>query len=157
MAMTPLYRLARGRYARLAAQAALVAACAGLAAACGSTPAPSPPAHGGTHAASAGHSAGTTAESKVVLNITLRGEDGFQHWTLRCDPPSGADTAAMCDKILKSAVFNPPHGHYMCPMILANARVFTITGVLYGKRVYQTVVDGGCDLGRYSLMRQIFN
>jgi hypothetical protein len=151
MAMTPLYRSARGRYTRLAAQAALVVACGSLAAACGSSPAPSAQS-GGSHPAS------TTADSKVVLDITLRGANGpTQHWTVHCDPPSGADNAATCEKILSSTILNPPKVHYMCPMIIADARVYTIIGNLYGKHVSETVVDGGCDLSRYSTLRQIFN
>jgi hypothetical protein len=135
----------------------LIAACCGLAAACGSAPAPSP---SSSHPAGANPSASTVTASKVVLDITLAGPDGpTQHWTLRCDPASGvgSDTTAACDRILSSTVFNPPRGHYMCPMIMANARVFTITGLLYGKRVSETVVDGGCDISRYGTLRQIFN
>jgi hypothetical protein len=45
----------------------------------------------------------------------------------------------------------------MCPMILASAKRATFTGTWFGAKVDRTIVDGGCDLARWSKLGQVMN
>jgi Subtilisin inhibitor-like len=160
----------------LLTRGAMTAACAVLAAACGSTAAPG---SSGTPCAPTGMSPGcaasgasgssatssrpasTTSAAKASLDITLSGGSlAAKQWTLRCDPPGGTqpDPAAICSQLLKvKNIFRPQLVKVMCPMILANARSFVISGTWYGHKVHETIVDGGCDLGRWSVLHRAFN
>jgi hypothetical protein len=130
----------------------VTALCAVLATACGS--------------AAAGHSAasGTKAApaAKISLHVTVKSPGSkVQRWTLRCDPPGGThpNPAAACRVLIaaKRSVFLPLKNSVMCPMILANAKRATITGIWFGKRIHTTLYDGGCWIGRWSKIGAIFN
>jgi hypothetical protein len=142
-----------------AASGLLIAACGLLAAACGSAAAPATN-MGGMHGGTGG-SASTTSAAKVALDVTLSGANSpAQHWTLRCDPAGGThpDPAAACNILLTHRnLFQRPALKIMCPMIMANARTYTVTGVFFGHRVHEIIVDGGCDLARWSTLNHIFN
>jgi hypothetical protein len=45
----------------------------------------------------------------------------------------------------------------MCPMIMADARSYIVYGTFLGQKVHQSIVDGGCQLSRWSQLNQIFN
>jgi Subtilisin inhibitor-like len=132
---------------------AAVAATAAIAA-CGSTAAP---------ASSGGSGAGSShVAAKVSLNITVENGPGKtpKHWTLRCDPAGGThpDPAAACRALLAlSKPFAPPPAGTMCPMILASARRAVFTGTFFGTKVSRTIVDGGCDLARWTKLGQVMN
>jgi hypothetical protein len=158
MAMTPqLGRAPSGsRYRMVLSRSAVVGACALLAAACGSTAAPTAGSSSGTG------STGTVSSSKVSLEVIFSPAGGrpARHWTLRCAPPGGnsPDPAAACAKLVRwGNLFSPPKGHVMCPMIMASAQRVTVDGTYYGKKIHETVVDGGCDLSRWYKLKQIFN
>jgi hypothetical protein len=144
-----------------AASATLAAGFGLLAAACGSTA--SPPAAGGSTASPpAGGQAATNPASKATLEVVESVPGGQpRHWTLRCDPAGGSmpDAAAACQLIATDAtILHPMRATgIMCPMILANARTFTITGTWHGTMVRQIIHDGGCDLRRWNRLVQIFN
>jgi len=130
------------------------AACAALAAACGSTAAPS--------SGSGTSSAGTAAASKVSLTVEFTASPSApaSHYTLRCEPAGGtvADPAQACSRLLAgSSLFAPRPAHVMCPMILADAGRAIVKGTYLGKKVHETIVDGGCDLSRWAKLRQVFN
>ena len=143
------------RYRMLMTCGALIAAC-GIAAGCGSVAAPSNAsgAHGGS-------SAGTTSAAKVSLSITLTGGDAIpKHWTLRCDPTGGTDpnAATACSRLLRlKAIFRPQPAKVMCPMIIAEARTYYISGTFLGAPVHESIIDGGCDLARWSDFSQVFS
>ena len=43
-------------------------------------------------------------------------------------------------------------------MIMADARSrASVNGTYLGQKVHETIVDGGCDLARWSKLEQIFN
>jgi Subtilisin inhibitor-like len=168
-------QLPRQRYRMIVTRGVAVAACALLAAACGSAAAPgsaSGPGTSGTSAsgsstASAGTSgsgsgsAGTTSAAKVSLDVTFAASPttAGRHFTLRCDPAGGTapDAATACSKLLSGKnLFGPKPAHVMCPMIMSTAGRATVTGTYLGKKVHETIVDGGCDLGRYQQLKQIF-
>jgi len=69
------------------------------------------------------------------------------------------DAAAACRLLATDATILHPMRvtHIRCPMIMANARTFTITGTWSGSKLHEVVTDGGCDLRRWSKMAQIFN
>jgi hypothetical protein len=176
MAMTPQFRAMQARYRMLATRCAVIAACGLLAAACGSAAAPSSGTSGapGTGSASSGSPAKpsspaksggpvhTTSAAQVSLDVTLAGANlPARHWIVRCDPPGGThqDPAALCAKLIANKdVLSKLHPvHIMCPMIMADARAFLITGTFFGHKVHETVVDGGCDLSRWATLNQIFN
>ena len=168
MAMRPQLRPAAGRYRMVLAAGMLGAACGLLAAGCGSTAAPGSVANGasassspagGTHSASS-PSSRSAAKASLEVSLTRGAGGATEHWTLRCDPPGGTtpDPAATCSRLLADkAIFQPHRGHYMCPMIMAGARVYIVTGTWYGQKVHETVVDGACDLARWSQLNKIFN
>ena len=45
----------------------------------------------------------------------------------------------------------------MCPMIMADARTYLVTGTFLGKKVHESIVDGGCQLTRWSELNHVFN
>jgi hypothetical protein len=114
-------------------------------AACGSTAAP------------AGSGSGGSSPGVTVLN----GPDTtIKHWTLRCDPAGGTHphAAAACSALLAlKDPFARPRAGQMCPMILASAKRATFTGTWFGAKVDRTIVDGGCDLARWSKLGQVMN
>ena len=136
-------------------RAVAAAACALLAAACGSTAGPS--------TASGSHSgtAGTASAARVSLDVTFAASRSTagKHYTLTCDPAGGTtpDAATACGKLLKTTgLFAPKSAHVMCPMILASAGRATVSGTYLGKKVHETIIDGGCDIGRWQQLKQIF-
>ncbi len=138
-------------------RSAVIGACAFLAAACGSSAAPAPSA-----GSSGSGPAATVSASKVSLDVTFSPTDGrpARHWTLRCEPAGGnyPDPPGACVKLMKwGNIFSRPVGHVMCPMIMASAQRVTVTGTYFGKKINETIVDGGCDLSRYYKLRQVFN
>jgi len=158
------------RYRMLLSACALAAGCAMLAAACGSTAAPGTSAPGSS--AAAGSSAGTSAAAssgagapsaaKVSLDVTFTASPttAARPYTLRCEPSGGTvpDAAAACAKLLKmTSLFAPRPTHVMCPMIMANAGRAIVTGTYYGKKVHETIVDGGCDLAKWASLHEVFN
>jgi hypothetical protein len=140
---------------------ALLASCGILAAACGSTAATN-----GTHSSAAkgngAGSAGTTSAAKVSLDVELSAGPGVsaRHWTLRCEPAGGtlANAAVACDKLLAHPeIFSPQPVHIMCPMIMADARSYLVNGIFLGKHVHESIIDGGCSLGRWTELNQVFS
>jgi hypothetical protein len=158
MSMTPELNQGTARYRKLATRGTLLAACGILAAACGSAAAPaSTPNSGG-----GSPSGTTTAAAKVSLTVAVTGGQNSkaEHWTLRCEPAGGTypDPAAACAKLLQlKTIFSPPPAHIMCPMIMADARTYLVTGTFLGKRVHESIVDGGCQLTRWSELNHVFN
>ncbi len=169
---------------RLAVLSCAAAAFGLVATACGSVASSSggqvsaggPPATPGTSAsvgtsaspavsASPGTSAGSGtsgAAALVSLTATLypanNGAPPAQ-FTLRCDPTGGtvADPAAACAQLLADpGVLAPPSGHLVCPMILASGSRVVVYGTYLGKQVNETIRDGGCDLSRWVVLRQVF-
>jgi Subtilisin inhibitor-like len=142
---------------RILSGGALVAACGLAAAACGSAAAPS----GGSQG-SGGSSASTTSAAKVSLTIVQSGgsDSTSKRWTLSCEPAGGnvPDPATACSRLLQHrTIFSPSPRHVMCPMIMADARSYIVYGTFLGQKVHQTIVDGGCDLTRWSQLNQVFN
>jgi Subtilisin inhibitor-like len=134
---------------------ALAASCALLVTACGTTPAP-------TTGTASSHSASTASSAKISLQVTYSGSATTPagHYTLRCEPAGGTvpDASAACAKLLKAtSLFAGNPAHVMCPMVLANAGHAEITGTYLGRPVHETVVDGGCTLGKWATLREIFN
>jgi hypothetical protein len=131
---------------------ALVGSCALAVAACGSVAAP------GT--GSSGTGSGPAPKATLHVVESKHGTPTLR-WSLQCDPPGGTapDPAAACRVLLADhGILHPVRRPgVMCPMILVNARTFTITGDWYGAQVHVHVVDGGCDLGRWAKLTQVFN
>ena len=174
------------RYRMVLSRCAAAAACALLAAACGSTIAPSAssggPSSAGTGSTGTGStgtgstgtgstgtsstgtgSAGTTSAAKISLDVSFAGSASTpaRHYTLRCEPAGGTvrDAAVACATLLKGAsLFGPPaRQHVMCPMMLASAGRATVTGTYLGKPEHESIADGGCDLARWTKLKQVFN
>jgi hypothetical protein len=132
------------------------ALCMVAAAACGSAAAP---------VAGGANSGGTAAHAspKISLDVTVNTGPGTRarHWTLTCDPAGGTrpDPAAACRVLLaaKGNPFSTPPKHIMCPMIQIGTKKATVTGTWFGKNVNLTLADGGCTLGRWTQIGQIFN
>jgi hypothetical protein len=81
------------------------------------------------------------------------------HYTLRCEPAGGTapDPAVACARLLTGpSIFAPRPAHLMCPMILQSAARATVTGTYLGKMVHVTIVNGGCDLARWSKLKAVF-
>jgi Subtilisin inhibitor-like len=162
MAMTSFLRTAgtKPRYRIFLTRGALIAACGIAAAGCGSVAAPGSPSGTASHGST---SAGTTSAAKVSLTFTVTGGGTTttpKHWTLRCDPTGGTapNAATACSRLLKmKTIFFPKPVRVMCPMIIANARTYIVYGTFLGRPVHESVVDGGCDLARWSNLNQIFN
>jgi hypothetical protein len=155
MAMTPQLRPQQPRFRRVIA-CGLLSACGVLAAACGSTAAP-----GSAARPSGSHSpAGTTAAAKASLTIVTTAAGKAHRWTLRCDPPGGSkpDAAVACAQLVAhKTILAPTAVKVMCPMIMADAPSFIVYGTWFGKPVHESIVDGGCDISRWSQMHEIFN
>jgi hypothetical protein len=155
---------ARGR--RILTRGVLIAGCGILAAACGSTVAPASSGSSGSSSSSSPSSstsaAGTTSAAKVSLNIVLTaGKDvTAKRWTLRCDPAGGnyPNPPAACAKLSRlQTVLFPAPVHIMCPMIMADASSYLVYGTILGKKVHETIPDGGCSLSRWNELKGIFN
>ena len=164
MAMTAHDRRTRVRSGRLLSRSAAAGACALLVAACGSAAAPGSGASRSSSGSPAAGSSGpaTTATAKISLDVSFSGSPTTPaaHYTLRCDPAGGTvtDPAAACARLMKgTSLFAPLPAHVACPMIMANAGRATVTGSYLGHPVHETVVDGGCDLGRWAKLRQVFS
>jgi hypothetical protein len=156
MAMTPQLRPARSRFQKVLA-CGLLSACGVLAAACGSTAAPgsAQPSSGATHSP-----ASTTAAAKASLTIVTSAPGSAHRWTLRCDPAGGTkpDAAAVCSQLIAhKTILQPTNVRVFCPMIMSNAASYIVYGTWFGKPVHESIVDGGCDLARWSQLHQIFN
>ncbi len=155
MAMKPQLRPAQPRFQKVLA-CGLLSACGVLAAACGSTAAPgSASPSGSTHSP-----ATTTAAAKASLTIVTTAPGRVHRWTLRCDPAGGTepDPAAACSQLIAhKTILQPSNVRVMCPMIMANAASYLVYGTWFGRPVHESIVDGGCDLSRWSQLHQIFN
>jgi Subtilisin inhibitor-like len=148
------------------ARGVLIAGCAMLAAACGSTVAPASGGQSGSSSSgspsSSTSAAGTTSAAKVSLTIELTaGKDvTAKRWTLRCEPAGGnyPDPPAACAKLSRlQTILNPAPVHIMCPMIMADASSYIVYGTILGKKVHETIPDGGCSLSRWNELKGIFN
>jgi hypothetical protein len=86
---------------------------------------------------------------------------GAEAFTLSCEPPSGTvpDPAAACAQLLANpGLFFPAPGPVMmCPMIMASSARAFIDGTYLGRRVDESIDDGGCDLQRWAELMQIFS
>jgi hypothetical protein len=163
------------RLRALVARGVPFAACGILAAACGSTvapasnsagapagpagtqspaPAPSPTATSGSGTSTPGT---TAPPSEADISITVTGANG--HWTLRCEPPSGnvPDPQTACERLLaQPALFSPPARHMMCPQLMRDAPGYVVSGTFLGQHVSRAILDGGCDLAKWSVLHEIF-
>jgi hypothetical protein len=167
MSMTPELNQAPARHRKLVARGTAIAACGILAAACGSAAAPGGTAHSGASAPASSTSGSTTSGSttsaaKVSLTIAVTGgvTTKADHWTLRCEPAGGTfpNPTLACAKLLKDkTLFFPAPVHIMCPMIMADAKSYLVNGTFLGKKVHESIVDGGCELGRWNEMSHVFN
>jgi hypothetical protein len=80
------------------------------------------------------------------------------HYTLRCEPASGTvpDPVVACARLLTGAnIFAPRPARIACPMILASSGRAAVTGTYLGQQVHVTIVDGGCDLSRWSKLKSV--
>jgi hypothetical protein len=140
----------------IAARCIFAVAGTAVIAACGSVAAP---ASGG---ASASGGTSSPAAAKVSLNlVVLNGPSTTpKRWTLRCDPAGGthphAATACRALLALKDP-FALPKAHHMCPMIVASDKRVVFTGTYFGAKVHRTIIDGGCDLARWSELGQVLH
>lgn len=94
------------------------------------------------------------------MTFAASAQNPAAHYTLRCDPAGGTapDPAAACARLLTGpSIFAPRSKIMMCPMILASAGRATVTGTYLGRDVHLTIVDGGCDLSRWSKLKSVFN
>jgi len=180
--MTSLRRQSQSRLRAIIACGAVVATCGTLAAACGSTVAPAsnnaqaPPSQAGTQSpgpspsptatgasgagggtSSAPSSTGTSSAGHADINLSVTG--GGQHWTLRCEPPSGnvPDPQTACERLLgQPALFSVSARHVMCPQIEGGGPGYIVSGTFLGQHISRAIMDGGCDLGKWSLLHNIF-
>lgn len=179
--MTSLRRRSPSRLRAIIARGAAIAACGTLAAACGSAVAPAsntaqaPTGQAGTQSASpspttatggtgagsgtgsATSSTGTSSAGHANINISVT--RAGQHWTLRCDPPSGnvPDPQAACERLLgQPALFSVSTRHVMCPQIQGDGPGYIVSGTFLGQRISKVIMDGGCDLGKWTLLHNIF-
>jgi hypothetical protein len=148
------------RHRKIAVRCAALLAAGLLAAACGTARAPSAGSGGSATAGTAG-TAGTAAAARISLDVDFSGSPTTPpaHYSLRCEPAGGslANPAAACAKLLKdSAIFGPLPAHMLCPMVMASAGRATVTGIYLGRRVHESIIDGGCDLARWAKLRQVF-
>jgi hypothetical protein len=100
---------------------------------------------------------------RVSLDVTIypAGNGMPYALTLRCDPDGGTvpDPATACAELLADpSLLEPqPVGHVIaCPMVLASSARAVVDGMYLGRQVAETIVDGGCDLGRWATLLQIF-
>jgi hypothetical protein len=128
-----------------------VAAVAAIAA-CGTTPAPS---------GSSGGSSGAKPATSLTVSIQNGQGQVSKHWTLRCGPGGAAGgshphAAAACRALL--ALKNPfakQKSGQMCPMIVASDKRAVFNGTLNGKKVHATIIDGGCQLAKWSKLSKV--
>lgn len=102
----------------------------------------------------------TPAKVSLMFQVTHGKGPAVQHWTLRCEPAGGTHPAATatCASLLKlKNPFAPQNKHVNCPMILRSDRRIVVTGTWFGQKVHRVVLDGGCDLGLYTKLHQIFH
>ncbi len=45
----------------------------------------------------------------------------------------------------------------MCPMIMESAARATVSGTYLGRKVHESIVDGGCDLSRWAKLKAVFH
>jgi hypothetical protein len=114
----------------------------------------------GTNPASTS-SASTGSAAKVSLDVTFAASasNPAVHYTLYCEPAGGTtpDPVVACARLLTGEnIFAPRSLHVMCPMILAGAGRATVTGTYLGKAVHVTIINGGCDLSRWTKLKMIF-
>jgi Subtilisin inhibitor-like len=162
MSMTPELNQAPARHRKLVARGTALAACGILAAACGSAASPGSTTHGGTSGPASSTSGSTTSAAKVSLTIAVTGgvTTKAEHWTLRCEPAGGTfpNPTLACARLLKDkTLFFPAPVHIMCPMIMADAKSYLVNGTFLGRAVHESIVDGGCELGRWSELNHVFN
>ncbi len=167
MGMTSELHQGIGRGRGILARGVLIAGCGILAAGCGSAAGPTSGGHSGSSSSpgSSGSSspgASTTSAAKVSLDIVLTAGPNVasKRWTLTCEPAGGnyPDPAAACTKLLRfRTVFTPSPAHVMCPMIMADARTYIVLGTFLGRKVHQSIVDGGCTIIRWDELNQVFN
>jgi len=153
----------------LAGRGAALGACGLLAAACGSAmapassggsagspgPAPSP---SGTQGPGSSGSAAPGTPANVNITVGFAGSNA-RHWTLRCDPPSGnvPDPQSACHQLLAhQSIFAPQARHVMCPQIMSDGPAFFVSGTFLGQHVHKEFQPGGCDLTKWSVLRNIF-
>lgn len=103
-----------------------------------------------------------SAAAKVSLDFRVTHGSGpaVQHWTLRCEPPGGTHPApsATCAALLRlKNPFSPPDRHMNCPMIRLSDRRIVVSGTWFGKKVHRVILDGGCDVGLFTRLHQIFH
>lgn len=174
MGMTPLPDVVRtgaqaptSRNARTTRGALAVAAVLGAGAllvACGSVAAPG---SGGAGSSSAGStpaaptSPGLAATARVSIDVTFVATSGSpaRHYTLRCDPAGGTtlDPAVACGKLLTGDdIFAPRPLRVACPMVLMGDGRATITGTYFGRPEHLIIVNGSCDLSRWTELKTIF-
>jgi len=136
----------------------VTALCVMLATACGTVSATG----GGAAGSSSPSAAMAKAKAaKISLDITVTSAGAkAKHWTLQCEPAGGThpDPAAACRVLLagKYPFAAVPKG-VMCPMIVAGTKRALVTGTWLGKKVDMTLFRGGCYLGRWAKIGQIFN
>lgn len=140
------------RFRAIAAHSILGVAAVAAIAACGTTPAPS-------------GSSGGSSGAKPTTSLTVSVQNGHgkvsKHFTLNCGPGGAAGgthphAAAACRGLL--ALKNPFGKHKagtMCPMIVASDKRAVINGTLNGKPVHVTIIDGGCDMGKWSKLSKV--
>ncbi|HXW88566.1 MAG TPA: SSI family serine proteinase inhibitor [Streptosporangiaceae bacterium] len=144
------------------------AACLLLVTACGTAAAPGPGAGAATSppasAASPAHVGAPTPgrPAKIALDVTIYSSVTAppSHYVLRCEPPGGTvpDPAAACARLLAGpSLFGPRPAHVICPMILVAGARALVQGTYLGKRVAETIVDGGCDLQRWAQLRHVLS
>jgi Subtilisin inhibitor-like len=106
-----------------------------------------------------------SATPQVSLDVTIyaatdpAADVAPTHYTLTCEPDGGTvpDPAVACAQLLADTdLFAPQPAGVMCPMIMVDAARFVISGTYLGEQVNETIADGGCDLQRWSELRQIF-
>jgi subtilisin inhibitor-like len=150
--------------ARVVTSAAVCAAAVALTVAgCGSVAAPGTAGTSG-HTGTSGTAGSAAKAPKVSVNLSITHGAGTKavHWTLRCEPAGGTDPdpAAACKTLLgvkDPFAAAPRRVHVMCPMILASAEQVTVTGTWFGQKVHRVIVDGGCDIGLWSEIGQVFH
>jgi len=133
---------------RLAAAGVVIAGLAVTA--CGSVAAPS----------GAASSPAPVPKGSLTITVLNGPNQKISHWTLTCDPAGGTHphAAQACAALaaLKNP-FAPIRAGQECPMILVSSRRVTFVGTWFGAKVDRTIIDGGCDLGKWSRLGQVVN
>jgi subtilisin inhibitor-like len=143
-----------------------VTAPSGTGAASGSgsaTPGSGSPGTGTPGTGTGAGTATTVSSAKVSITVVLSGDADqgvAQRWTLACNPTGGTypHAATACARLLKlKDIFSPQPAHVMCPMIMANARGYLVSGTFFGRPVHETIMDGGCSLTRWTELHHVFS